>query len=290
VYSSKGPSSASLHRLEIPLNPSSPGRVTDIAPSTYTQQSPVYSPDGAQIAFESERSGYREIWISSADGTQLRRLTHFDGPAVQAPHWSPDGTRIVCSVAGRGQRDIYTIDSEHGSAQRLTADDYDNGGASWSRDGKWIYFHSNRSGEFQVWKMAAAGGQSLQLTKEGGFTPHESPDGRFIYFMKRGQRTSLWRMLTAGGPGVRVLETLHQVTGVVVVEHGVYYVTPAEQPGRIDEFKVRFLDMRDSRTGDIATISGQMGWGISVAPDLRTLLFVREKTGAFDLMLTRLAH
>lgn len=291
VYSGQGPSSASIHRLEIPSDPGSPAKVSDIASSTYLQQFPVYSPDGVHIAFESERSGYREIWVSSADETQLRRLTHFDGPAVQRPQWSPDGTRIMCSVALRGQREIYVIDSQRGTPRRLTSNVYDDADASWSRDGKWIYFHSNRSGEYQVWKMPTAGGESLQLTRDGGFEPLESPDGRFIYFSKRNQYTSLWRMPAEGGPEVRVLDGLFLPAGAAVVENGVYFMTPAEPRGRgsAPEFKVRFLDVRGGRTRDIATIPGPIGWGLSVAPDRRTLLFSRKKTGALDLMLTRLA-
>ncbi|MEK7407166.1 MAG: winged helix-turn-helix domain-containing protein [Acidobacteriota bacterium] len=289
VYSSQGPSFASIHRLEIPSDPGSPPKVSDIASSTYLQQFPVYSPDGAHIAFESERSGCREIWVSSSDGTQLRRLTRFDGPAVQGVQWSPDGTRIVCSVALRGQREIYLIDSQRGTPQRLTADVYDDGGASWSRDGKWIYFHSNRSGEYQVWKMPAAGGESLQLTSSGGFVPQESPDGRFIYFTKRARDTSLWRMPAGGGPEVRVLDRLFQPAGAVVLEDGVYFITPAEQSSRASppESKVRLLDTRTGQTRDIATITGPLGWGLAVAPDRRSLLFVRKKTGALDLKLVR---
>ncbi len=299
VYASAGPSFASMHRLEIPSDPNSPAKVTDIAPSTFAQQGPVYSPDGTRIAFESERSGYREIWISSADGTQLRRLTHFDGPAVQGPRWSPDGTRIVCSIAAREHRDIYVIDSERGTSKRLTADASDHGGVAWSGDGEWIYFHSNQSGEFQVWKMPATGGNAVQLTRNGGFTPQESPDGRSLYFTKRGEQTSLWRMPAEGGPEVRLIDALYQPAGTVVVADGVYFMTPAEPSDRsspwfkvhlLDAFKVRFLDVRSGRTRDVATVTGPIGWGLSVAPDRRSLLFVRKKTGAYDLMLAKLSR
>jgi hypothetical protein len=41
----------------------------------------------------------------------------------------------------------------------------DEGRPSWLRDGRWIYFGSNRSGDWQVWKMHAAGGDAVQVTK-----------------------------------------------------------------------------------------------------------------------------
>lgn len=40
---------------------------------------------------------------------------------------------------------------------------------SWSRDGHWLYFASNRSGDDQVWRVPATGGEAVQVTKQGGF-------------------------------------------------------------------------------------------------------------------------
>jgi hypothetical protein len=59
--------------------------------------------------------------------------------------------------------------AEGGLARPLTRDASDNVNASWSRDGKWIYFTSNRSGQWQIWKMPSDGGEPVQLTKQGGF-------------------------------------------------------------------------------------------------------------------------
>ena len=64
------------------------------------------------------------------------------------------------------------------------ADPADDAVASWSRDGKWIYFASNRSGEDQVWKMPADGGEAVRVTRKGGFVAFESPDGQWVYYTK----------------------------------------------------------------------------------------------------------
>lgn len=292
AYATGSPSNGAIHRFDLSSNPRLPQKSIEIAPSTYMQQSPAYSPDGAQIAFESERSGHREIWISSADGTQLRQLTHFAGPTAQAPLWSPDGTRIACSVALRRQREICIVDAQRGTTQRLTSDLYDDAGASWSRDGKWIYFHSNRSGEYDVWKMPVAGGDSIRLTRAGGLGPQESPDGRFLYFKKHGRQTSLWRIPVEGGPEVRVLDRMFQPAGAFVVKGGIYFMDPPDASilSSTPEFKLRFLDLPGGGVRDIASIAGLVGWGISVAPDRQSLLFVRNKSRAFDLKLVRLVR
>src|SRR2546422_4241172 len=36
---------------------------------------------------------------------------------------------------------------------------------TWSRDGKWIYFSSNRTGSWQIWKVPSVGGSAIQVTR-----------------------------------------------------------------------------------------------------------------------------
>lgn len=71
--------------------------------------------------------------------------------------------------------------------------------ASWSRDGQSIYFASNRTGSFEVWKMSARGGAARQITKSGGYGGFESFDGKHFYYAKSNSvPTSLWRVSVDG--------------------------------------------------------------------------------------------
>jgi Tol biopolymer transport system component len=80
--------------------------------------------------------------------------------------------------------DIWVINASGGKPQRMTTDPANDGNPSWSGDGRWIYFDSGRTGEQQVWKIPEAGGDSIQVTRDGGFAPLESPDRKFIYYTK----------------------------------------------------------------------------------------------------------
>ena len=53
---------------------------------------------------------------------------------------------------------------------------------SWSRDGRWIYFASERSGGWEIWKMPSAGGPAVQVTNQGGYAAFESLDGKFLSY------------------------------------------------------------------------------------------------------------
>ena len=56
---------------------------------------------------------------------------------------------------------------------------------SWSRDGKWVYFTSKRTGRYEVWKVSAEGGKAVPVTRNGGGAAFESPDGKSIYYTER---------------------------------------------------------------------------------------------------------
>jgi Tol biopolymer transport system component len=165
----------------------SAGSVTGDTPfiySTRDDEAPEFSPDGKRIAFMSSRSGDLEIWVCNSDGSNPVQLTSFRGPGVTNPHWSPDGGRIAFDSDAEGQFDIWVIDAGGGKPKRMTTDRANDGNPSWSRDGRWIYFDSTRTGEQQVWKIPERGGDAIQVTRDGGFAPLESPDGKFIYYTK----------------------------------------------------------------------------------------------------------
>jgi Tol biopolymer transport system component len=100
--------------------------------------SPQFSPDGRKIAFESNRSGYREIWVAASDGSNQVQLTALMSARAGSRRWSPDGQRIVFDSLASGNNDIYCIGADGGAAQWLTTEPSDEGRPSWSQDGRWI--------------------------------------------------------------------------------------------------------------------------------------------------------
>ncbi len=179
-----------------------PQRRTRIVASTRLDTGPALAPDGERIAFESNRSGTAEIWISDRDGGNAAQLTRFGGPHTGTPRWSPAGDLIAFDSRPRGRADIFLISPDGKRPRRLTDDQSDDVVPSWSRDGRWVYFASNRSGRYEVWKKPAAGGNPVQLTRQGGFAAFEGPEGKHLYFTRNGL-SGLWRMPLAGGEAER---------------------------------------------------------------------------------------
>jgi Tol biopolymer transport system component len=267
-----------------------PGEVPIASPperfiaSSWPEGDAQVSPDGTKIAFGSIRSGSREIYVCNVDGSNVAQLTSFGGPSVVKPRWSPDGKELAFTVSAKGTVEIY-ITGAAGGVPRLVHTDpallteVARDVLNWSRNGKWIYFISRRSGDVQSWKVPAGGGTAVQVTREGGFAAVESPDGRFVYYLKRPQ-PALWRVPVGGGEEQWVRDLLGGP--FELVESGVYFIGGAGPSGRA---LLQLLSFADSGVRPVAEVDRQQINAFAVSPDGRTLLYSRTESRGIDLML-----
>jgi Tol biopolymer transport system component len=251
--------------------------------STRNDNSPQISPDGKKIAFESSRSGNTEVWVCDADGSNAVQMTSFDGPAVTTPRWSPDSKRIAFDSNAAGEYDVYVVDADGGKPKRMTTDPANDGNPSWSPDGQWIYFDSARAGEQQVWKMPANGGEAVQVTKDGGYAPRVSPDGKFLYYTKTLSSTSLWKVPTEGGEASKVIENLSSYENVAIVRSGVYFAPSDDAIGTSSSIK--FLRFGTNTISDVTSFEKSFVYGVSVSPDGGWMLYSPVQQFRSELML-----
>jgi len=218
-----------------------PGVAVPFISSTKWEFMPAYSPDGKRIAFASDRAGTSEIWICDSDGSKAAKLTSFGGANVYGPRWSWDNKSIAFTV---GQKDIgedvYVIGASGGVPHRLTAHPANDLWSYWSRNGQWIYFASERTGQSEIWKMPAGGGETgggeaIQITRNGGGMPQESPDGKSLYYDKGWPAPlSVWRMPIEGGEEAKVLDSVHHMGQWEIVNEGIYYFRWPDDKGHSD--------------------------------------------------------
>jgi Tol biopolymer transport system component/DNA-binding winged helix-turn-helix (wHTH) protein len=279
VYSAEF-TDTNLWRLDLSRHDSAP-EDAGIPQSTLAEHMVAYSSDGKRVAFSSTRSGSEELWIANVDGTGLRQVTSTGGPVCSNPQWSPDDRVIVFDSAREGSRDLYLLTPDTLELRRLTQDPAAELEPYWSRDGRWIYFGSDRTGQFETWKMRREGGAAIQVTRHGGIDAQESPDGRFLYFATLNIPVTLWRMPIGGGDAVQIADRLTYPRNFVVSTAGIYLVAPGDRPNTMS---IDFLDARTGRRSTRAKIDKDWESGLALSPDQRWLLFsVVERAGA-DLM------
>lgn len=250
--------------------------------STARDTSPVLSPDGNRVAFQSARGGSNDIWVASIDGTGLRQLSNKLGAESTSPSWSPDSRSIAFAATyTNGSQNVWIVDSAGGAPRQLTADAFANGHPQWSRDGKTIYFQSNRSGRPETWRMPASGGEAVPVTTNGAEDAIESYDGQTLFFSKGHEGVGgIYSMPLKGGAEKHII-TVPLIRGSFqVVSDGIYYIT-----GRDEELcDLRFYETATGRTKVVTTLERPVAFGISTTPDRKTFVYSRTVTGG-DLML-----
>jgi len=263
-----------------------PPSLTRFISSSQREDTAQFSPDSKKIVFDSNRSGNWEIWVCDSDGRNPVQLTSFGAPyTTGTPRWSPDGASIAFDSRPGGQSDIFVINTESRAQRNLTDEAYENLAPSWSRDGRWIYFGSNRGrdGKWQVWKMPIEGGQPIQVTKMGGFEGFESFDGSTVYYSKLDARNEIWRVPTGGGEETRLVDnTLWRYW--TVGEKGIYFNTREERFLNVDF--IGFSGRKVIRLARFERSPAKDGHaGLTLAPDGRSLLWTLPEGYNSDIML-----
>ncbi len=191
------------------------------------------SPDGRRIAFSSTCGNQSCFWLANADGSGAVRVEVPAGLNARQPTWSPDGRFVYSSglpdVGAKQRAQILRIATEnrssHPVAEPIELDNADNMNPRISHDGQRIYFASNRSGTFRIWRAPISGGppDAISPPDEAWFRPvaEETPDGNDIYYTST---QGIWRL--SRKTGVRELYLQVDARGMRVKANGIYYDTP----------------------------------------------------------------
>jgi len=133
-----------------------------ITKNNFSDFAPVWSPDGKQIAFASNRDNYagNDIFVMNVDGSQVTRLTPAE-PGIHsgAPAWDPHGRTIVFQREGG----LFVVDPTTRLQTQLT---YFNGDMdpSYSPDGTQLAFTSIRDGYYDIFVMNSDGSNINRIT------------------------------------------------------------------------------------------------------------------------------
>jgi Tol biopolymer transport system component/DNA-binding winged helix-turn-helix (wHTH) protein len=247
---------------------------------------PQFSPDGRQVAFQSDSSGTGEIYIADRDGSHARQLTHMGAIVSGFARWSPDGKNIVFHSRPKGLASLYVISAEGGSPRRLDSGEGDDVNPSWSHDGKWVYFTSRETGDVQIWKIPASGGPKIRVTKRGGYVPFESSDRQYLYYCTT--ENALMRVPLAGGEADKVLPAVAALGSAYALgKQGIYFIRPTFQ-GSGQELS--FLRFATGQVSTFVTIPGSVTFGLALSPDERSILYSQRDQVSSNLMLVENFH
>jgi Tol biopolymer transport system component len=156
---------------------------------------PSWSQKGDWIVFTSERAGSADLFRIHPDGTGLERLT--DDPAYDdQAAFSPDGARVVfVSTRAGGRANLWILDMVSHKAAPLTSGQGGDFRPSWSPDGAWIAFSSDRDSDLppakgrwerlhlvDIYLIHPDGTGLKRVSQHGGFcgSPKWTPDSQTV--------------------------------------------------------------------------------------------------------------
>ena len=161
-----------------------------------------YSPDGKQIAYSQAEGEAAEIWVSSADGTNPRKVTDTKYFLNSSPSWSPDGKRLAFVSNRGGNPQIYVMNADGSGAKRLTFQGNYNTTPTWSPRGDLVAFTArDERNAFDLFTVAVDTGKITRLTQDASNNeePAFSPNGRLVLFSStRGGSRHLYVMTFDG--------------------------------------------------------------------------------------------
>jgi TolB protein len=173
-------------------------------------EAPNWSPDGKYLLSNSGGNLFR-VPLNGAGEAEPRKIDLGSISRCNNDHGiSRDGKWLALSCAdstrassGSGESQVFlaSIDGAHPRLMTPKAPSYFHG---WSPDGRWLAFVGQRNGVFNLYRVAATGGEEQRLTSQAAYDdgPDYSPDGRWIYFnSNRSGNWDIWRMPADGaGP------------------------------------------------------------------------------------------
>lgn len=174
------------------------GDVSIFAPDSAFDWLPSFSPDGSKVLFNSFRTGNSDVYLYDVQSKKLDRLT--DSARYEAhAQFSPDGESILYhEQVSRSDFNIKLLNLTNSSRIDLSIETTEESYPSWSPDGKFVAFASDRdqqSGVTDIFIMTIAGEVIVRITD----TPHKdaypfwSPDGAYLYFTSYREPQGVYR-------------------------------------------------------------------------------------------------
>jgi Tol biopolymer transport system component len=177
------------------LDRDDPGALTQITDDLANEIGGVYSPDGSQIAFSSDREGNFELYVVDADGGNARRLTETTSNEAE-PAWTPDGRQIVYQTDAAGATQVWIMDRNGANQRALTMGATANLEPTVSPDGSRIAFTSVRDGNYEIYLMNLDGSNQQNATRSAESketSPAWLDDGTIVFLREhREGRQSTW--------------------------------------------------------------------------------------------------
>lgn len=234
----------------------------------------------SQVAFISNRSGHREVWVMDYDGSNQRQITNHQNLTLN-PSFSPDGERLVYTGFTRDASYLFIVARQGGGRVRIGTGVNLNTSPVFSPDGRDIAFVGSVAGNPDIYVIRDDGSNLRRLTSGNSIesTPSWSPNGRQIAFTSGRSGSPQIYVMDAEGTNVRRISFEGNWNDDAVWSPtGEMLAYTSRVGGR---FQIRLMNVS---TGESRLLAGegsneQPAW----APDGKSILFMSNRSGRWQI-------
>ena len=240
----------------------------------------------SSIAFYSDRSGFKEIYLMDYDGFDQRAITGHKSISM-SPDWSPTGDAIAYVSFFDGKPGIYMVDLQSGLKKPMVTDGNFNSSPSFSPDGKRIAFSRSLDGNTEIFTANRDGSAMKRLTYSPGIDtdPAWSPSGALIAFTSS----------RGGSPNVYVMDVegtnLRRVSFTGTYNDGAAWSPDGEQIAYASRLRGHLFDIVVTTLASLGNRTLTDGPGSNESPtwspDGRFIAYASAQGGRTQIRLVR---
>ena len=224
---------------------------------------PSVSPDGALIAFASERGGTQSLFVIAPDGTREKQVTQGEGQRSY-PQWAPDGKDILFAMTADGSSRLLAVSIAGGEPREIGRFPGRLAGLLPDRSRVIASVGPYRQARLVISKLDGSGAVELTGGTPPAWTAGLSPDGAQFAFPRNDGESHVWVMRPDG-------TSLRQVTRIKPSEGHTEW--PAWSPdGRRLAVQVGRRVKDGESTSHIWTVELATGEATKLAPHDRAYL------------------
>jgi Tol biopolymer transport system component/predicted Ser/Thr protein kinase len=151
---------------------------------------PVWSPDGARIAFASNRLGNFDLYVKASSGAGKEELLLKTEQRKFPTDWSFDGRFLLYSQNDpKTNSDLWVLALSDKKPTPFLRTEFNERDASFSPDGKWIAYTSDESGKDEIYVQTfPASGGKWQISTSGGSRARWRRDGKELFYLAADQK------------------------------------------------------------------------------------------------------
>jgi serine/threonine protein kinase len=172
--------------MDIWIYPSSGGVATRVTSDRAIDGSPVWSPDGQQIAFMSLRKGHPDVYLRSSSGAGSEECILESERAKYTVDWSPDARFVLFrAIDAKSNMELWALPvAGDRKPFPFLKPAFGVSHGQFSPDGRWVAYASNESGKWEIFVAPFPGpGGSVKVSAAGGSEPRWRRDGRELFYL-----------------------------------------------------------------------------------------------------------